>query len=69
MMDLVFNGGEEYEIVATTSPKNIEKLKKIAKAKRINLIQIGHVQNGQGIFLERNKKQTRIADKGWSHFS
>lgn len=69
MMDLVFNGGEEYEIVATTSPKNIEKLEKTAKAHKINLIQIGHVQNGQGVFLERHKKQTRIVDKGWSHFS
>ncbi|MBI5697985.1 MAG: thiamine-phosphate kinase [Thaumarchaeota archaeon] len=69
IMDLVFNGGEEYEIVATICPKNIEKLEKIAKACKISLIQIGHVQNGQGVFLERNKKQTRIADKGWSHFS
>lgn len=68
-MDLVFNGGEEYEIVATTPPKNIEKLQKIAKVHKIKLIKIGHVQNGQGVFLERHKKQTRIADKGWSHFS
>jgi thiamine-monophosphate kinase len=69
MMDLVFNGGEEYEIVATISPRKIGKLEKIAKVHKIKLVQIGHVQNGHGVFLERHKKQTRIADKGWSHFS
>lgn len=69
IIDLVFNGGEEYEIVATVPPKNIEKIKKIAKSKKINLIQIGHVQNGKGIFFQHGKKQTRIKDKGWTHFS
>ncbi|MGQ0605854.1 MAG: thiamine-phosphate kinase [Candidatus Nitrosotenuis sp.] len=67
--DLVFNGGEEYEIVATIPPKNIERLKKIAKVKKINLIQIGHVQNGNGVFFQHEKKQTRIKNKGWTHFS
>lgn len=69
VMDLVFNGGEEYEIVATIGPENIEKIKKIAKSKKINLIQIGHVQNGHGVFFESAKKQTRIKNKGWTHFS
>lgn len=68
-MDLVFNGGEEYEIVATVLPKNIKKLQKIAKASKTKLIQIGHVHNGQGVFLQDKKKQTRMEDKGWSHFS
>ncbi|AJZ76388.1 thiamine-phosphate kinase [Candidatus Nitrosotenuis cloacae] len=68
-VDLVFNGGEEYEIVATISPKNIEKIKKIAKAKKINLIQIGHVENGKGVLFQHGKKQTRVKDKGWTHFS
>ena len=29
--DLIFNGGEEYEIVATVSPSNLKKIKKYAK--------------------------------------
>lgn len=68
-VDLVFNSGEEYEIVATIPPKNIEKIKNIAKAKKINLIQIGHVENGKGVFFQRGEKQIRIKDKGWTHFS
>lgn len=69
IMDLVFNGGEEYEIVATTSPKNIENLGKIAKASKTSLTIIGHVQNGRGVFFQDGKRQIRIEDKGWSHFS
>lgn len=69
VMDLVFNGGEEYEIVATICPKNIPKLKKIAESCKINLIQIGHVQNGRGVFLQSGKKQTKIKNNGWRHFS
>lgn len=69
IIDLVFNGGEEYEIVATIPPKNIEKIKKIAKSKKINLIQIGHVQNGKDVFFQHGKKHIRIKDKGWTHFS
>jgi thiamine-monophosphate kinase len=68
-IDLVFNGGEEYEIVATVSPKNISKLEKIAKSCKINLIRIGYVHNGKGVFLQSNKKQTKIKNKGWRHFS
>jgi thiamine-monophosphate kinase len=68
-LDLVFNSGEEYEIVATTHPKNIPRLQKIAKKYRINLIQIGLVQSGRGVFLQSDKKQTPIKNKGWRHFA
>jgi thiamine-monophosphate kinase len=68
-LDLVFNSGEEYEIVATTHPKNIPRLQKIAKKYRINLIQIGLVQSGRGVFLQSDKKQIPIKNKGWRHFA
>jgi thiamine-monophosphate kinase len=63
-LDLAFNGGEEYEIVATVSPRNLGKLKKIARDTKTNLIEIGHVQKGSGVFLKNN---TRIENAGWSH--
>jgi thiamine-monophosphate kinase len=68
LIDLVFNGGEEYEVVATVSPKNLAKIKKIASAKKIKLFQIGHVKNGSGVFLQGQKKTIKIRDRGWSHF-
>lgn len=69
IIDLVFNGGEEYEIVATAHPKNIAKLRRIAKSSNTDLVIIGSVQNGRGVFLQQQEKQIRIKDMGWSHFS
>jgi thiamine-monophosphate kinase len=68
LIDLIFNGGEEYEIVATVSPKNLSKIKKISRDKKINIIQIGRVQRGSGVFLQRKQKFVKIRDGGWLHF-
>lgn len=67
-MDLVFNGGEEYEIVATTPKKNLPLLKKIAKAQRLNLVEIGFVQKGSGVFVQKADRLNRLSDLGWVHF-
>ena len=69
IVDLVFNGGEEYEIVVTIPQKNMARLEKIARSCRVKLIQIGHVEAGKGVFLQTGKKKTRILNKGWSHFA
>ncbi|MBM2852450.1 MAG: thiamine-monophosphate kinase [Candidatus Nitrosotenuis sp.] len=65
-VDLVFNGGEEYEIVGTVPQKNLKKIKQIAKARKISLIEIGRVEKGHGVFLA--DKNMRIESGGWLHF-
>ena len=65
--DLILNGGEEYEIVATTSKANLPKIKKDAKKHRIKLYEIGYVTKGTGVFYKGNGKLVRIKDKGWQH--
>lgn len=69
LVDLVFNGGEEYEIVATVSPKDLGKLRKIAHIKKIKLASIGRVQKGAGVLLQKKQKLVRIRDRGWLHFT
>lgn len=66
VVDLVFNGGEEYEIVATVPQRYLSRVKQIAKKSGTSLIEIGHVQKGAGVFLQDRK--IAITDKGWSHF-
>lgn len=66
--DLVFNGGEEYEIVATVSPKNLPKIRKIARIQKIPLFEIGHVTKGKNVIYQQENKITTIQDRGWLHF-
>lgn len=62
-LDLIFNGGEEYELVCAVSPRNFGKIKKIARGQRIRLIEIGRVKKGSGVVLQK----AEIIDRGWSH--
>lgn len=66
--DLVFNGGEEYEIVATVSPKNLSKIRKIARIQKIPLFEIGYVAKGKNVIYQQENKITIVQDKGWLHF-
>jgi len=66
--NLVFNGGEEYEIVFTVSPKNLAAVRKNAKTLKTPIIEIGHVEAGKGVYLNRNNVQSKIVDLGWKHF-
>lgn len=67
-MDLVFNGGEEYEIVATVSSTNLPKIKKIARIQKIPLFEIGYVTNGKNVIYQQENKITIIQERGWLHF-
>ena len=55
-LDLVFHGGEEYEIVATISPKNLSKVKSNAKRQKISLFEIGQVSAGAGVVYKTGSK-------------
>ena len=65
--DLILNGGEEYEIVATTSKSNLTKVKNNARKHRIKLYEIGYVTKGRGVFYKKNGKFVRMKDGGWKH--
>jgi len=65
--DLIFNSGEEYEIVATASTSNLPRIKKYAKKHRIKLYEIGYVTKGSGVFYKKDGKLIRIKDGGWQH--
>ena len=65
--DLIFNSGEEYEIVATANTSNLTRIKKYAKKHRIKLYEIGYVTKGSGVFYKKDGKLIRIKDRGWQH--
>jgi len=65
---LIFDGGEEFELVFTTSPKNLTKILRIGREANIKIFEIGHVRKGNGVFFDNEKESFRIKDKGWEHF-
>ncbi len=64
----VLNGGEEFELVCTVSPKNLSKVNKIAKKNKISIFEIGYVRRGKKVVFTKNGKSSTISDKGWKHF-
>jgi len=66
--NLVFHGGEEYEFVFTTHPKNRNIIKRNAKVNKTPIIEIGYVTTGKGVFVENQNSFVRLKDLGWNHF-
>ena len=66
--NLVFHGGEEYEIVFTASPKHRQIIKKNAILLKTPIIEIGYVTSGKGVFVQENNNFIRLKDLGWKHF-
>ena len=65
--DLVFCGGEEYEIVSTVHPTNLQKIKRLAKRMKVPLSEMGYVSNGKNVVLVSNNKSKVIERCGWTH--
>ena len=68
MINLVFCGGEEYEIVATVSRRNLDKVRQIAKIHKTPLFEIGHVTNGKNVVYYQKNKPILVKKCGWLHF-
>ena len=65
---LVFDGGEEFELVFTVTPKNLKKIHRLAKKNKINIFEIGHVSKGKGVLFDEGNDSFIIKDNGWQHF-
>jgi thiamine-monophosphate kinase len=82
--DLIFNGGEEYEIIATINPSNLKKVNSLAKKFHLPIFVIGKAATGNGnvfvkydneleVFhgrkIQKNKDYFLLENKGFLHFS
>lgn len=66
--ELALYGGEEYEIVFTVKKDKWNEVLEIARNKKFEIIKIGEVFPGRGVFLVKNSKEIEIPYKGWEHF-
>ncbi|TFF84551.1 thiamine-monophosphate kinase, partial [Candidatus Heimdallarchaeota archaeon] len=69
-LDLVFYGGEEFELVFTVGEKEAETFKKRIAKSKINVNLIGKItsENPGEVFFEDEGTTTLIKQKGWEHF-
>ena len=65
---LIFDGGEEFELVFTVKPRNLKKIHTLARKNKINIFEIGHVSKGKGVFFDNGEDSFIIKDRGWQHF-
>lgn len=66
---LIFEGGEEYEIVFTANRKYKKILQKNAKLAKIRLQEIGYVAKGRGVYTKEGNSLVKVQDKGWRHLN
>jgi thiamine-monophosphate kinase len=64
--DLIFHGGEEYEIVATIPREKFDRARLAAKRAKVDLHAVGITSRGSGNVYVGKK---RIQDRGYTHFS
>jgi thiamine-monophosphate kinase len=65
--NLVYHGGEEYEIVFALRPGGINDIFSAVRNSRTPLRYIGRVEEGEGVYLEREGR-SRLPDEGWKAF-
>jgi thiamine-monophosphate kinase len=67
--DLIYYGGEEYEIIATVSKTNLEEVRRLAKKLKLKVYVIGRVEKGKGrvSVLNSSGMQLRLREGGYTH--
>jgi thiamine-monophosphate kinase len=69
LLDLVFYGGEEYELIATIKPEGWKYVKKLFEKNNKKIIKIGNVVNrNEGISVYWENKRRILEKRGWIHF-
>jgi thiamine-monophosphate kinase len=66
--ELVFYGGEEYELVFTVQPNHWRKVEKTIQQIGGRLFKIGEASLTKGIFFKQRDKIVRVEKRGYEHF-
>jgi len=68
ILDLVFRGGEEYELVVTIRPENVEEVLKAVREAGGELKIIGRVIKEPHVFCNYKGKRIELRNRGFEHF-
>jgi thiamine-monophosphate kinase len=62
--ELIFSGGEEYEIIATIDKEYLDLIKKV-----MPIYVIGEVKEGNGVYIKEGSRLRRLEGKGFIHLT
>ncbi len=70
LIEAVLTGGDDFEVLASVSPRKLAGLRKAARAAGIALTEIGHFKKGPGTarFVDAQGRAMKFARPSYSHF-
>jgi len=64
----LITAGDDYELVFTSSPKNADELRKLARTMGLRLSKVGHVETGESVEIITDGKVMTFDKTGHKHF-
>ena len=68
LLETALAGGDDYEIVSTLSPQELDAFQAAARAAGVAATEIGRVTVGEGVRFMRDGDPLRLARSSYSHF-
>ncbi len=68
-LELIFHGGEDYELLFTFTPKNEKRITENLMHIGLKPIFIGYVVNEKTVRIETKNISMKLEKKGWNHLS
>ncbi len=69
ILEVTMFGGEEYELIFTVPPSNLEKLTQIFQKNNCQFFVIGECTDSQGVFVSQNETLDPVPMRGWDTFT
>ena len=68
-LDYFLSSGEEFALLFTVEKSQAAYLKKsIYDNLKISIYEIGRIEHGEGLYLEKDRQMQRISSSGYQHF-
>jgi len=70
LIETILTGGDDFEVLASVSPRKVDALRKAAKAAGVSITEIGEFAKGRGVarFTDAQGRLLEFARPSYSHF-
>ncbi|WP_062051022.1 thiamine-phosphate kinase [Bacillus sp. JCM 19034] len=67
-LNYTFFGGEDFILIGTIGEEDFKIVKEAYMEQELTITKIGHVLEGEGVYLQEEGKLTKLEKKGYNHF-